>query len=121
MSEFLWITVKRDGRCTMCQSVVERGKRAYWSLVNKNNLWCESCANKTGQYDDKQTYTNSIGNGSGVVNSTTNQERAERSEAIQRAHVENMTANASLVKSIDDLTTVLKSIEFSLRVGRAKP
>jgi len=118
--EFVWITARKAGRCIMCQSVVDQGARALWSTVNRNNLWCSSCAVKNG-FTDKQLYTTSIGDGSGVVNSTTNQERAERSEAIRLAHVENMTANASLVKSIDDLTTVLKSIEFSLRVGRAKP
>ena len=94
----------------MCQGDVKVGDRALWSLVNKQQIWCQGCASKMGFTDNK---------GRAVAEerpTTEASQRQSREEEIRKAHTENITATYALVKAVNDMTTELKNINYHLTV-----
>ena len=111
MPDFVWITASKGGRCVMCQGDVKVGDRALWSLVNKQQIWCQGCATKMGFTDNK-------GRGSTADGTTTTEssQRQSREESIKKAHEDNIAATYALINVVKELVNELKNINYHLTV-----
>ena len=111
MPDFVWITASKGGRCVMCQGDVKVGDRALWSLVNKQQIWCQGCASKMGFTDNK-------GKGSTADGTTTTEssQRQSRENDIKQAHTENIAAYNALTTVLTELVKVLQQINYQLTV-----
>lgn len=117
MPDFIWITASKGGKCVMCQCDVKVGDRALWSLVNKQQIWCQGCATKMGFADNK-------GRASAEASPTTEAtQRQSRENDIKQAHKENIEASTALFNAttslsvtLSQLVDVLKQINYQLTV-----